>query len=109
MKVLKVLAKEYGNGWDGLCLYMSTIARRAGMPKAHVRHSVRALARKGLAEFHRGLMDDEGKVAGSGYCATKKGALMISACKDCKNKVPDMVDGTCISCWEAAHPRTPQT
>ena len=43
------------------------------LEKTQVRRSVRSLARKGLAEFVRGLFDDDGMVAGSGYCCTRAG------------------------------------
>jgi hypothetical protein len=44
-----------------------------GLPRADVRRSVRALFRKGLAEFHRGLSDEDGEFAGAGYCISEEG------------------------------------
>ena len=41
------------------------------MPAA--RRAVRALVRSGHAELVRGLMDDEGMLAGSGYSITRQG------------------------------------
>jgi len=38
---------------------------------------------KGLAEYVRGLFDDDGMAAGSGCCATKAGAALISHCDLC--------------------------
>lgn len=43
-----------------------------------VRLGCRSLARKGLAEFGKGLWDDEGP-AGSGYCATKQGRASLAS------------------------------
>lgn len=42
-----------------------------------VRRVVRQLARKGMAEFHRGLFDDEGMLCGSGYCITNDGLAAL--------------------------------
>src|SRR5665811_2116021 len=39
-----------------------------------VRRACRALKRKGLAEYGRGLWTEDGEVAGSGYAATQAGA-----------------------------------
>lgn len=38
-----------------------------------VRRIVRHLARKGFAEYRRGLWTEDGYVAGAGYCITKAG------------------------------------
>ena len=84
MRALKALARNYDS--DANCLYFSTIAQRSGLTKQQARHAARALTRKGLAEFVRGLFDDEGLVAGSGYCCTPTGFAMLSACaKEAKN------------------------
>lgn len=70
-KALKVLANRYHT--DGHYLYFRYIAEYSGLDLKQVRTAVRSLARKGLARFARGLFDDEGMVAGSGYCATPEG------------------------------------
>lgn len=62
---------------EGHCYYFRTIAKDTGLTEQQVRRSVRALARKGLAEHTRGLIDDDGMMAGSGYCATELGAKII--------------------------------
>lgn len=65
------------NALAGICeehyLNFKAIARRSKLDPAHVRRSVRALARKGLAEYAKGLWTDEGDLAGSGYRATAAG------------------------------------
>lgn len=55
-------------------LGFKTIAACSGLDIRHVRRSVRALARKGLAEYGRGLWTEDGEPAGSGYCCTRAGA-----------------------------------
>ena len=70
-KVLEVLADHFLSECN--CLFFKTIASLSGVEKHLVRRVTRSLARKGLAEFIRGLFDDEGMVAGSGYCCTRAG------------------------------------
>jgi hypothetical protein len=72
-KVLKVLVDHYNS--EGNCLYFSTIARGSGLDKRKARIATRSLARKGCAQFVRGLFDDDGMVAGSGYCCTPLGKI----------------------------------
>ncbi len=74
-KCLEVLAGIYGNDAD--CMYMKYIAKELGLEYRQVKRAVRSLARKGLAEYVRGLFDDDGMVAGSGYRATEKGWNLI--------------------------------
>jgi DNA-binding IclR family transcriptional regulator len=71
MMALNALAGIYGSDYD--CLGFKAIARRSGLDPAHVRRSVRALARKGLAEYAKGLWTDDGELAGSGYRCTAAG------------------------------------
>lgn len=70
-RCLLVMAEIYGHESD--CYYMRHIAKQTGMEQRLVRIAVRALARKGLAEYVRGLFNEEGSVAGSGYRATTAG------------------------------------
>jgi hypothetical protein len=56
-----------------MCVPFAPISRDTGLPRDEVRRSVRALARKGLAEFHSGLSTEDGNLAGSGYCITPAG------------------------------------
>lgn len=69
MKALNALA---GTG-EEYYLNFKSVARRSGLDPQHVRRSVRALARKGLAEYGRGLWTEDGELAGSGYRATPAG------------------------------------
>ena len=47
-----------------------------GLDVAEVRRLVRALARKGLAAYGRGLWSEDGGPAGSGYRCTKLGRVI---------------------------------
>ncbi len=75
-KCLEVLVVFYRN--EANCIFFRYIAKETGLNERKVRHAVRALARKGLAEYVRGLFNDDGVTAGSGYRATEKGASLIN-------------------------------
>ena len=62
---------------EGNCIYFKTIEQETKLNTGQVRRACRSLARKDLAEFHRGLFTEDGEVAGSGYCASEKGAYLI--------------------------------
>jgi len=76
-KVLKAL-EETSEEW---VLPFDPIAHETKLERRVVRLSCRRLARKGLAEYLRGLWSDEGLPAGAGYRITKEGlaALRSSA------------------------------
>lgn len=90
-------------------MFFRYIAKEADLDERIVRIACRALARKGLAEYVRGLIDEDGLIAGSGYCATKEGALVFYSCKECKKEVADMTDGTCLACYEKINHPSPTT
>lgn len=48
-----------------------------GLDRNVVRRCCRSLARKGYAEFARGLWDEDGGPAGSGYRASVMGASIV--------------------------------
>ncbi|MFC5423014.1 hypothetical protein ACFPOB_26040 [Bosea eneae] len=77
-KALAALCEVEG---DFAFMSFASIARRSGLHAGDVRRSVRALARKGMAQFGKGLWCDDGRPAGSGYCATESGRLRIGASK----------------------------
>lgn len=57
-------------GWDtGYAHAFSAI----NLPRERARAACRSLAAKGLAVYCRGLMDDDGRPAGSGYAPTSLG------------------------------------
>lgn len=69
---LAVLAQK-SEPFGEMCLHFAPIERATGLTRHEVRRSVRALARAGLAEFHRGLCNYDGEFAGAGYCITAAG------------------------------------
>jgi len=71
-KALEALTDAGGSDDYGY-LSFKGIASRSGLEPRVVRRTVRALARKGLAEYGKGLWTDDGELAGAGYCATKAG------------------------------------
>ena len=64
-----------------MCIPFAPIERATGYPRRMVRRHVRALARKGLAEYHRGLWTEAGYPAGAGYCITEAGRSALSVCE----------------------------
>ena len=70
----KVLATLRGAGsYEGFgFLCFASISRDTHLPRRIVRRACRSLARKGLAEYGRGLFTEDGAMAGSGYAATEK-------------------------------------
>ena len=74
-KCLEYLASIFEN--EGNCTYFRVIAEYTKLTEKQVKRSVRSLARKGLAKYERGLFDDDGFTAGSGYRATEEGNNLI--------------------------------
>ena len=75
MKCLKVLSENYNS--DTNCLYFRAFLG-TGLILKQARRAVRSLARKGLARYECGLFDEDGAVAGSGYCATQEGYDLLN-------------------------------
>lgn len=72
-QALAALASAYVES-DGFCyLSFAGIASRSGLDPKLVRRTVRSLARKGFAQYCRGLWTEDGEVAGSGYACTQAG------------------------------------
>jgi hypothetical protein len=74
-KVLEVLDELSKEDWlDGDCYFgFKTISKASGLDHKEARRIVRHLARHNLAEYAKGLMTEDGEVAGSGYRITKTG------------------------------------
>lgn len=80
IKVLYMLARMWSDSWgESSFTYFRYIVEETKLELKVVRRACRSLRRKGLAEFMRGLMDDEGQVAGSGYGATQAGREWVEA------------------------------
>ena len=56
-----------------LCVPFAPVEAITGYERRYVRRCVRALARKGLAEYFRGLVSEDGDFGGAGYCITDAG------------------------------------
>lgn len=75
---VKVLAALASVG-DDYCLPFKAIARRVRLSRPIIRRACRSLTRKGLAHFSRGLWNEDGGPAGSGYGVTVAGATAADA------------------------------
>lgn len=106
LDALEVLADHYDA--EGNCLYFKTIAESANIPLNRVRRTVRSLARKGFAEYVRGLFDSDGMVAGSGYCCTRAGYDLMQSSILALEKIalgaicPENCNRPCVACLTAA-------
>jgi len=69
LAVLKILDEHYSES----CLYSSGVVDLTGLSRLQARRAIKSLVRRGMAELQRGLFDDDGKIAGSGYSCTKAG------------------------------------
>ncbi|MBM7328756.1 hypothetical protein ACNT8L_05800 [Brucella intermedia] len=75
-----VALNECSEPYGEYCAHFKRIASYANMEDiSEVRRIVRALARKGLAEFWRGLITDDGDFAGAGYCITPAGRELAAS------------------------------
>jgi len=54
------------------------VAQRCATPQHQIRRVVRALARKSMLKFGKGLFTDMGEVAGSGYGLTAAGRTALA-------------------------------
>lgn len=71
--------------------YARTVAKKVGIEENKARNALRSLKRKGFVDYQRGLFDDEGKVAGSGWRVNLKGSQIIpeEVLWDLANKLPE--------------------
>lgn len=70
---------DTAHGEQGYGVYFSTIATETGLEVFQVRRAVRSCSRKGVTELVRGLFNDDGRVAGSGYGLTQKGIAWVKS------------------------------
>jgi hypothetical protein len=64
---------------DVFWTYTRHIARVAALSEPDARRALKLLRRRGLASFKRGLLTEEGEVAGSGYGITTRGRELLAA------------------------------
>lgn len=67
-RVLEYLCQDGELAW-----HFAPICQDLNMNRNEVRSACRSLRDKGMARFCRGLMDEDGQLAGSGYSATREG------------------------------------
>lgn len=75
----KVLAAFTDSGRDFSFACFSVLMERTKLPRREVRVICRRLARKGLAQYGRGLWTEDGEPYGSGYAITEAGRLALSS------------------------------
>jgi predicted GNAT superfamily acetyltransferase len=79
--VLKVLVAARESDSDFYFKNFASIKRSLPtyvyLDRAAIRRACRSLSRKGLAEYGKGLWNDDGEVAGAGYAATREGAKAL--------------------------------
>jgi hypothetical protein len=81
-KVLEALSDGYHpDEWSAY--YFRGIVASTKLTLPEVRRACRSLAKKGLAKYERGLFNEDGEAAGSGYRATDEGVALISPCDLC--------------------------
>ena|ERR1700733_3861750 len=97
-KVVGVLDEETDT-WGEKSIAFSWIENETHLNKKEISKACETLREKGLVQFFRGLMTDDGEVAGRGYCIAPAGQLFLRPCIDCKERVADMTDGRCEQCW----------
>jgi hypothetical protein len=79
-KMERVALKAWeGTSEDFDFLPFSTVEIRTGLARRTVKLIVRRLSRKGVTRFGKGLFDDDGCVAGSGYGLTDLGRKLLNA------------------------------
>ena len=74
--ILETLAGNFADDFDWWAYTFKGLARETGKPLDDVKTACRSLRQKGFAQPMRGLMTEDGEVAGSGYTATKDGKAL---------------------------------
>ena len=77
VKLTDLETRVFG-AWEGMDpdysgLSFRSVSQRSGVPIPKIRATVRRLARKGLVEFQRGMVTEDGALGGSGYSLTDEG------------------------------------
>lgn len=74
LKILMARTMPYGE----MCASFAGLSNPdSPLDRPRIRRACRSLARKGLAEYHRGLWTEDGEMAGAGYCITSAGQKAI--------------------------------
>ena len=80
-KVLTALSDVYDESEDWCYQSFAGIVNRTGMDRKEVRRICRHLARKGWAEYGKGLWSEDGDPVGSGYRITEAGVAALEKLK----------------------------
>lgn len=91
-RVLEVLANDSLRDGE-MCITFDWIEGETKLNTKDVRRSCRSLRKKGFAEFYRGLMTEDGEVAGSGYCVSRAGEAFLKPCDVCGDVIMYEYDG----------------
>lgn len=91
-KVLQVLF-DVTDTWGENCISFSYIEGDTNLKVKDIRAACQVLRKKGLAIFYRGLMTEDGEVAGSGYCISPEGKAFIFPCDLCEEEATFEYDG----------------
>ena len=75
-RILEFFAADY-DPEEPAAYYFKGIIAHTGLDLKQVKRACRSLKKKGLAVYMRGLFDEDGKVAGSGYGASEEGYKLI--------------------------------
>lgn len=65
------------------CIAFDWIIGDTKLTRKEVKNACKLLREKELVCFYRGLMTEDGEVAGSGYCISAKGQALINPCDVC--------------------------
>jgi len=76
-KCLEALAELTASGGE-FCVPFIHLQNKTGYDRRRVRLYIRQLARKDLAEYHRGLCTEDGDFAGAGYCISARGIAVLA-------------------------------
>ena len=85
LEALAELSRPHGE----LCMPFAPLEAATGYDRRTVRRYVRQLARKGLAEYCRGLCTEAGEFAGAGYCISTDGIAALATTPTIKTP-PDL-------------------
>jgi hypothetical protein len=75
--VLEALYSIHSDYDGGGYAHFAYVVEKTGLPRPVVRRICRHLARVGLAEYCRGLWNEDGRPAGSGYGITRAGLAAL--------------------------------
>lgn len=88
-----IVMLEVGHSYEEYYYSFKAITKSTGLDKTAVRAACRSLASRGYLVFERGLMTEDGELAGSGYGATFEGGQLYEGLEVLYAWVPDCACG----------------